>query len=258
MELRKDPITRSWVITGDDVPDNAPRAEAFCRFCPDSPVAAQLVSNMPGVGGGPWSARAVVHPAPLYRIEGEPMRRGDGIYDRMRSVGAHEVLVENARHDRQLWNASDAEIEQFLLLAAQRIQDLKRDARFKYVSIFKDHGVNAGQEFEHPDFAAHRDHFCAAPGALRTARRPGVLQGQGALRLLRHHYAGTAAERSGSSKCAATSSHFVRMRRACPTRPGSFPHSHDAAFERFATLPGRATASIWRPCCGVPCSGFAP
>jgi UDPglucose--hexose-1-phosphate uridylyltransferase len=150
MELRKDPITRSWVITGDDVPDSVPRGESFCRFCPDSPAAAQLVSNMPGVDGGPWSARAVVHPTPLYRIEGEPFRRADGIYDRMSSVGAHEVLVENPRHDRQLWTASDAEIEQFLLLVAQRIQDLKRDARFKYVSIFKNHGVNAGQEFEHP------------------------------------------------------------------------------------------------------------
>ncbi len=150
MELRKDPITRSWVIVGDDVPDIAPRSESYCRFCPDSPTAAQLVSNMPGVAGGPWSARAVVHPTPLYRIEGEPSRRGNGIYDRMSSVGAHEVLVENIRHDRQLWDASDSEIEQFLLLAAHRIQDLKRDARFKYVSVFKNHGGNAGQEFEHP------------------------------------------------------------------------------------------------------------
>ena len=149
MELRKDPITRSWVIVGDDVPDSAPRAESFCRFCPDSPAAAQLVSNMPGVSGGPWSARAVVHPTPLYRVEGEPARRGDGLYDRMPAVGAHEVLVENLRHDRHLWDATDAEIEQFLLLAAHRIQDLKRDARFKYVSIFKNHGSNAGQEFEH-------------------------------------------------------------------------------------------------------------
>jgi UDPglucose--hexose-1-phosphate uridylyltransferase len=33
---------------------------------------------------------------------------------------------------------------------AQRIQDLKRDSRFKYVSIFKNHGASAGQEFEHP------------------------------------------------------------------------------------------------------------
>ncbi len=150
MELRKDPITRSWVITGDDVPDTTPRSEPFCRFCADSPVPPQLVSTMPGVEGGPWSARAVVHPTPLYHIEGEPSRRGEGIYDRMSSVGAHEVLIENPRHDRNLWNASDAEIEQFLLLAAHRIQDLKRDGRFKYVSIFKNHGANAGQEFEHP------------------------------------------------------------------------------------------------------------
>jgi len=150
MELRKDPITRSWVITGDDVPDSAPREESFCGFCPDSPVPAQVISSMSGLDGGPWSARAVVHPTPLYRIEGEPSRRADGIYDRMSSVGAHEVLEKNSRHDRQLWTASDADIEQFLLLAAQRIQDLKRDARFKYVSIFKNHGVNAGQEFGHP------------------------------------------------------------------------------------------------------------
>jgi len=86
----------------------------------------------------------------LYHVEGEPARRADGIYDRMRPIGAHEVLVESPRHDGHLWNASDADIEQFLLLAAQRIQDLKRDGRLKYVSIFKNHGNSAGQEFDHP------------------------------------------------------------------------------------------------------------
>jgi UDPglucose--hexose-1-phosphate uridylyltransferase len=68
----------------------------------------------------------------------------------MRSVGAHEVIVENARHDRQLWTSTDAEIEQFLLLCAQRLEDLKNDHRFKYVSIFKDFGALSGQEFDHP------------------------------------------------------------------------------------------------------------
>jgi len=144
MELRKDPITRSWVITGDDVPDIAPRPESSCRLCPDSAQAPQLIATLSG------GQRAVVHPTALYHIEGEPSRRADGIYDRMRPVGAHEVLIENPRHDGHLWNASDAEIGQFLLLAAQRIQDLKRDGRFKYVSIYKDHGSSAGQEFEHP------------------------------------------------------------------------------------------------------------
>ncbi|MGO9123849.1 MAG: hypothetical protein ACLP6G_03070 [Terriglobales bacterium] len=150
MELRKDPITRSWVITGDDGPDTAPRPESSCRLCPDSPQPPQLVASMSGGQGGLWSARAVVHPTALYHIEGDASRRADGIYDRMRPVGAHEVLIENPRHDGHLWNASDVEIGQFLLLAAQRIQDLKRDGRFKYVSIFKDHGSSAGQEFEHP------------------------------------------------------------------------------------------------------------
>jgi UDPglucose--hexose-1-phosphate uridylyltransferase len=177
MELRKDPITRSWVIIGDDVPDNAPRTETFCRFCADAPQPAQVVSSILGVQGVPWSARAVVHPTPLYHIEGEAARRGEGLYDRMRPVGAHEVLVENPRHDRNLWNASDLEIEQFLILAAHRIQDLKRDPRFKYVSVFKNHGSSAGQEFEHPnsqlaattfvprrviyELRAGRDHFAS-------------------------------------------------------------------------------------------------
>ena len=149
MELRKDPITRSWVITGDD-PVDAPRSEWPCPFCSDAAHSVQVIAAIPDNPGAPWSARSVVHPTPLYRIEGDPGRRGDGIYDRMHSVGAHEVLVENPHHDRHLWNAGDAEIAQFLRLAAERIMDLKRDPRVKYVSLFKDYGRNAGQEFSHP------------------------------------------------------------------------------------------------------------
>ena len=151
MELRKDPITRSWVIIGDDVTDSPPKPETTCPFCPDSTVSIQPVASMPGPAGTPWTARSVVHPTPLYRVEGDPSRRGDGIYDRMRLLGAHEVLLENSHHDRQLWNASDVEIEQFLVLAAQRIQDLKGDGRFKYVTLFKNYGASAGQEFQHPN-----------------------------------------------------------------------------------------------------------
>src|ERR1700747_1329007 len=110
MELRKDPITRSWVMTGDE-PTDSSRADAPCPFCTDSTL--HVIAKAPGTPGPSWSARSVVHPKPLYRIEGEPGRRGDGIYDRMHSVGAHEVLVENPNHDRHLWNASDETIAHF-------------------------------------------------------------------------------------------------------------------------------------------------
>jgi UDPglucose--hexose-1-phosphate uridylyltransferase len=149
MELRKDPITRSWVVTGDE-PSQGRSFQQTCPFCPESPQQPQVISSMASVSYGPWSARAVVHPQPLFHVEGDPGRRGVGLYDVMRMVGAHEVIVENARHDRHLWNAADAEIEQFLLLCAQRLDDLKHDERFKYVSIFKDFGALSGQEFDHP------------------------------------------------------------------------------------------------------------
>jgi UDPglucose--hexose-1-phosphate uridylyltransferase len=152
MELRKDPLTRSWVITGDDVPEVTPPAATECRLCHGSgKEKLQQISSRAGVQGGTWSARAVVHPGAIYHIEGKLDRRGEGIYDRMPNVGAHEILIENPKHDRQLWNASDAEIEQFLLLAAQRIQDLKGDARFRYVSVFKNYGPASGQGFDHPN-----------------------------------------------------------------------------------------------------------
>ena len=155
MELRKDPLTRSWVINGDDLPETMLRTPGQCSLCststPNSKDKVQQISSRPGLRGGPWSARAVVHPGAVYHIEGIPERRGEGLYDRMPTVGAHEILVENPKHDRNLWQADDAEIQEFLLLAAQRIEDLKGDARFRYVSVFKNYGTGAGQEFEHPN-----------------------------------------------------------------------------------------------------------
>jgi UDPglucose--hexose-1-phosphate uridylyltransferase len=151
MELRKDPLTRSWVLTGDDIPENLEHPAAECPLCPTAPRPLHQISSRPPVYGGPWSARAVVHPSAIYHVEGMPERRGEGMYDRMPTVGAHEVLVENPKHDRQLWMADDVEIEQYLQLVAQRIQDLKGDARLRYVSVYKNFGLGSGQEFEHPN-----------------------------------------------------------------------------------------------------------
>ena len=44
---------------------------------------------------------------------------------------------------------NDEEIERVLDAYAQRIADLKRDARFKYVTVFKNQGAQAGEEWPH-------------------------------------------------------------------------------------------------------------
>ena len=42
--------------------------------------------------------RVTPHLCPLYCIEGDAQRRAEGIYDKMRSLGAHEIVVENPDH----------------------------------------------------------------------------------------------------------------------------------------------------------------
>ncbi|HET9400972.1 MAG TPA: hypothetical protein VFO34_08480 [Candidatus Acidoferrales bacterium] len=141
MELRKDPITRSWVVIGD--PGPAPEIGEKCPFCPENQDSQASILTLPAEG--PWQVRVLSHRDPLYHIEGEVGRQAEGIYDKMRAVGAHEVIVETSRHDVRLSQMTDAEIENVLAAYAQRIIDLKGDLRFKYVNISKDQGAVADE-----------------------------------------------------------------------------------------------------------------
>jgi len=65
-------------------------------------------------------------------------------------VGAHEVIIESPDHKISLADLSEKRVEDLFWAFRDRILDLKRDQRIKYVSLFKDYGPNAGQEFQHP------------------------------------------------------------------------------------------------------------
>jgi UDPglucose--hexose-1-phosphate uridylyltransferase len=74
----------------------------------------------------------------------------NGIYDRMRPLGAHEIIVESPDHHLPLACMSDEQIERVLEAYALRVADLKRDLRFKYVTVFENRGQLSGNEWEHP------------------------------------------------------------------------------------------------------------
>jgi UDPglucose--hexose-1-phosphate uridylyltransferase len=101
-------------------------------------------------GQGKWDVRVTPHIRPLYRIEGDAQRRAEGIYDKMRTLGAHEVVIENPRHDLRLSQASDENVAQVVRAYVSRIVDLKNDRRFRYVSVFRNQGKRVGQELDHP------------------------------------------------------------------------------------------------------------
>jgi len=145
MELRKDPITQTWVVLGHS--EAEPAAQAPCPLCPQSGSASRTVLQIPTEG--PWQVRVIPHLQPLYRIEGDLARQADGIYDKMQPVGAHEIIVETPLHDQRLSQLNDADIEKVLWAYAARIVDLKRDSRFKYVAVYKNYGPLAGEEWTH-------------------------------------------------------------------------------------------------------------
>jgi UDPglucose--hexose-1-phosphate uridylyltransferase len=86
---------------------------------------------------------------PALQVEGTLDREGEGIFDRMNGIGAHEVIIETPDHDRTLASMSEPEIERVLFAYRDRVADLKKDIRLRYILIFKNHGAAAGATLEH-------------------------------------------------------------------------------------------------------------
>ena len=67
MEIRRDPITQSWVVQGQKE-----ALDESSRPCPfDGAAIERQTAILTWPGEGPWQVRVVPHPDPLYRIEGE-------------------------------------------------------------------------------------------------------------------------------------------------------------------------------------------
>ncbi len=161
-ELRKDPVIGRWVIISTERGKRphdfnvtpAPRKSGFCPFCPGNEDKTppeifairppDTVPNSPG-----WSLRVVPNKYPALRVEGELNRRGEGIYDVMNGVGAHEVIIETPHHDKKLADLEIPHIHNILKVYRERIADLRNDIRLKYVLVFKNQGYEAGASLEH-------------------------------------------------------------------------------------------------------------
>ncbi|NJD69147.1 MAG: galactose-1-phosphate uridylyltransferase [Candidatus Methylomirabilota bacterium] len=162
-QLRKDPITSRWVIISTergkrplDFPVPPPsRQVGFCPFCPGNedktpPEVLAYRKNGNALDRTGWSLRVVPNKFPALQIEGELDRAGDGIYDKMHGLGAHEVIIESPNHNDVLSAMPEQQVEDVLWAYRDRILDLKKDDRFQYILIFKNHGEQAGASLEHP------------------------------------------------------------------------------------------------------------
>jgi UDPglucose--hexose-1-phosphate uridylyltransferase len=163
-DLRRDPIIGRWVIISTDRAGR-PRefihsetlrdsAATVCPFCPgqEALTPLEILAYRPqgGASNGPgWTVRVVPNKFPAVRIEGDLGREGMGLYDRMNGVGAHEVIIETPDHKASLADLPIKRLEDVLWIYRDRVVDLKRDGRLRYILVFKNHGAGAGATLEH-------------------------------------------------------------------------------------------------------------
>jgi UDPglucose--hexose-1-phosphate uridylyltransferase len=161
-ELRKDPIVGRWVIIA---PDRAKRPEDFThdfkttgdRFDPfcegneDATPPDSLAYREPGCepNGPGWRVRVVPNKFPALQVEGNLDKRGDGMYDVMNGIGAHEVVIECPHRETNMSRLSVDNIREVLWAYRDRLVDLKRDPRLVHGLIFKNKGAAAGASLEH-------------------------------------------------------------------------------------------------------------
>lgn len=161
-ELRKDPVLGRWIIIAkergkrptDFIVEKSAGKGGFCPLCPsnEKTTPPEVLSygppshsaNTPG-----WSLRVVPNKYPALIIEGELDKEGEGLYDKMNGIGAHEVVIESPNHDEAFADLPPDRMINVFHAFRDRINDLGHDPRFKYVMVFKNYGRAAGASLEH-------------------------------------------------------------------------------------------------------------
>lgn len=158
-ELRFDPIKKIWSVIATDRSrkpedflvrrlETKDKEISFCPFCigHEEHTGPEIFSIRDGEN---WSTRVVPNKYPAFRIEGEMKRKGHGIYDTVNAVGAHEVVIETPDHNVTPENYTDQILVDTFTTFKERIIDLKKDTRFRYIMPFKNYGLFAGANLEH-------------------------------------------------------------------------------------------------------------
>lgn len=153
-EVRRDIVTDTWVIIdteNDKIPKThkeEPETSGECPFCEgkenQTPNEILAIRNDASENGPGWKVRVIPNINPILVIEGELEKAGIGVYDMVTGIGANEVIVETPKHIVNLSELPEEQIGLVLQTYRERIEDLHKDKRMRYILIFKNHGRLAG------------------------------------------------------------------------------------------------------------------
>lgn len=158
-ELRKDPIVGRWVNISFEkeekpIPIKVKRKKYLCSFCegkesetPPEIFAERHSGALPNSPG--WTTRVVPSKSNAFTIYGKLNRRGEGIYDVISGIGAYEIIVETPLHHLSLKDLELNILDTVVRTWKDRIADLKKDIRFRYIFLYKKHIPLATSIYSH-------------------------------------------------------------------------------------------------------------
>jgi UDPglucose--hexose-1-phosphate uridylyltransferase len=168
-ELRFDLVSGDWVVIATG---RARRPETFkkdkkiiehvspkdCVFCNLSKQEKPLLVFYDGEkieptskGGIPkrWSVVSVPNKYPAFTNNQELQEKKEGPYHKIGALGFHEVVITRD-HRKQIARFSQTQIKELIDVYQSRYLSLMKEKFVNYVSIFHNHGPEAGASIAHP------------------------------------------------------------------------------------------------------------
>ena len=173
-ELRKDYLLDRWVVIATErgrrpsdfaKKRKTPATADICPMClgnehmtPPAVLVYLKDSNqivkahdMEGLRQKNWLIRCVPN---LYPAFSPPQMESDQThimqrYDFGYSVGHHEVMIESPNHNEHIADAELPQLMHLLNAYLDRLSDLASKPYVRYVSIFRNHGLEAGASLSH-------------------------------------------------------------------------------------------------------------
>ncbi len=91
-------MTGNWVVVG--VKKAGAGETEVCPFCPGNEYLTPHSIREIRDGQGQWLARSFPAANPVFQIEASENKRAEGFYDKMGTLGAHEIIVEDRSHTK--------------------------------------------------------------------------------------------------------------------------------------------------------------
>jgi len=162
-ELRQNFFTKEWVIIATERakrPEEmathraAPAVTSFvetCPFCPgnENKTPPEILRS-PTTAGEPWAVRVIPNKFAALSSEVQPTRSLQHLRRRIDGFGFHEVIIDSPDHARCMALLSDEHVASILRVYRERYNTLSVDRRVNHITIFKNHGADAGASLQHP------------------------------------------------------------------------------------------------------------